>query len=80
MARTPVITADLGGMAELIRHGENGLLFKVGDPNDLYVKMKMVINDRNLVETLAAGIKPVKTIEKDASDFEQRYLSLLKQI
>lgn len=80
MARTPVITSDLGGMAELILHGENGLLFKVGDPEDLYVKMKMVINDRSLVETLAEGIKLVKTIEKDTSDFEQRYLSLRKQI
>lgn len=32
---TPVIASDLGAMAELVRHGYNGLLFRAGDARDL---------------------------------------------
>lgn len=32
---TPVITSNLGSMAESVRHRYNGLLFKPGDPEDL---------------------------------------------
>jgi MoaA/NifB/PqqE/SkfB family radical SAM enzyme len=39
-ARVPVITADSGGMAELIRDGENGLLFKFRDAQSLAERMQ----------------------------------------
>jgi glycosyltransferase involved in cell wall biosynthesis/MoaA/NifB/PqqE/SkfB family radical SAM enzyme len=39
-ARVPVITADAGGMAELIRDGENGLLFKFRDAQSLAERMQ----------------------------------------
>jgi len=42
-ARVPVITADHGGMAEYVKHGVNGLLFKHRDPNDLCKQMKKFI-------------------------------------
>jgi len=34
-ARVPVITADAGGMSELVRHGENGLLHRHRDADSL---------------------------------------------
>lgn len=37
--RIPVITADVGGMVEYVAHGENGLLFRHRDANDLAEKM-----------------------------------------
>ncbi|MHC4593571.1 MAG: glycosyltransferase family 4 protein [Planctomycetota bacterium] len=76
-ARIPVITSNFGGMAELVQHGKNGLLFKVGDPDDLYEKIKMIIDNRQLIDQLAIGISSIKTIEEDAKDFEKRYLSLI---
>ena len=51
-ARVPVITADTGGMAELIRDGENGLLFRHRDPASLASKMAMLAADRDLVAQL----------------------------
>ena len=39
-ARVPVITADTGGMAELVRDGENGLLFKFRDTQSLAERMQ----------------------------------------
>ena len=32
---TPVVASNLGAMAEMIRHGDNGLHFRAGDPADL---------------------------------------------
>ncbi len=37
--RIPVITANVGGMAEYVAHGENGLLFRHRDAGDLAAKM-----------------------------------------
>ena len=35
----PVITADIGGMAEYVKHKDNGLLFKFRDVQSLYKQM-----------------------------------------
>ena len=42
--RVPVITADTGGMAEYVRHKENGLLFKFRDEQSLYEQMLWALN------------------------------------
>jgi MoaA/NifB/PqqE/SkfB family radical SAM enzyme len=39
-ARVPVITADTGGMAELVRDGVNGATFKFRDTNSLAERMR----------------------------------------
>jgi len=52
-AGAPVIASDVGAMSEMITHGENGLLFTVGDSNDLVEKVRSVANDRLLAETIS---------------------------
>ena len=58
--RTPVIASDLGGMAELVRHGENGLLFAPGDANDLATQLQRLLENRSLLITLTGGIQTNK--------------------
>ncbi len=48
----PVIASNVGGIPELITHGENGYLFEPGDPNDLERKLDALIGDPILVERL----------------------------
>jgi glycosyltransferase involved in cell wall biosynthesis len=43
-ARVPIITADTGGMAELVQHNVNGLLFIHRDVESLREKMQEAIN------------------------------------
>jgi glycosyltransferase involved in cell wall biosynthesis len=43
--RVPVITADVGGMAELVQHEVNGLLFKHRNPASLAVQMSRLANN-----------------------------------
>jgi len=73
----PVITSDLGGMAELVRDGVSGLVFKTGDAGDLRRKMEMVIKDRSLLERLSEGLPRVKTISENADDMEGIYSRLI---
>ena len=46
--RIPVITADYGGMAEYVRDGVNGLLFKHRDVESLSEKMENLAVDKKL--------------------------------
>ena len=44
-ARVPVITADIGGMAEYVHHEQNGLLFTHRSPSALAEQMQRVVDD-----------------------------------
>ncbi len=48
-----VIGVDAGGTAELIRDGENGYLYKAGDPESLADKVVMAIKNPDLSRTMA---------------------------
>lgn len=53
-ARVPVITADVGGMAEYVEHEVNGLLFRHRDAGDMAVQMQRLRDDPALAERLGA--------------------------
>ncbi len=51
-ARKPVVTANAGGMAELVRHGENGLLFDHRNPTSLADCMQRMLDDPEAARAL----------------------------
>lgn len=53
-ARVPVITSNLGGMAEYVRHEENGLLFQPRDPSSLASRMQRLVDEPALGASLGA--------------------------
>jgi len=77
MAGIPVITSNIGGMAELIRDGENGLLFEVGDSADLAKQMQTVIDNPELIERLKSNIQPVSPIETHTQEIAEVYARLV---
>jgi len=52
-ARVPVITSNIDGPAELITHGENGLLFESENHYDLADKILYLYNNRKKMEALS---------------------------
>jgi len=79
LTRTPVIASNHGGMADLVKHMQNGLLFEVGNPDELAQTISSLVEQPGLLEKLRAGIGPVKTIEEDVLSFlTDRYKSLIK--
>ncbi len=77
LTETPVLASSIGGMAEFVRDGVDGLHFDVGSEEDLAAKMKRVATEPGLLETLrSADWMRVKTIDEDGEVMEARYRSL----
>jgi glycosyltransferase involved in cell wall biosynthesis len=55
---TPVIASAVGGVPELVRHGENGLLVPSGDVDALAEAIQRLLADEALRDRLAAAAAP----------------------
>jgi glycosyltransferase involved in cell wall biosynthesis len=76
-AKIPVIASDVGGISEFVEDGINGLLFERGNVNDLSKQLQRIILEPDLFEKLRAGIKPVKSIDEEISEFDEIYHQLI---
>ncbi len=72
MAKTPVLTSDRGGMAELVEDGKNGLLFRIGDAADLRAKILRLRREPELLESLRS-FPEIKSAADDAAAMERYY-------
>src|SRR5204862_3731208 len=54
----PVICSDIGGMAEKVTHGVNGLHFRANDAINLAETIRMATSSPGLWETLSTGGMP----------------------
>jgi glycosyltransferase involved in cell wall biosynthesis len=71
--KTPVITSNLGGMAELIQHEHNGLVFETGNALDLSRQIRRLLESPELRARLSAEITPVKTVQEEIDEIETLY-------
>ena len=78
LAGVPVVTVDRGGMAELVEDGKNGLLFRLGNVDELRAKVLQLRRDPALLASLRRNFPKLKTIHEDAVQMETRY-ELLKE-
>lgn len=75
----PVIASNSGGNPELVIHGETGLLYELGKPEDLADKMCRLIEDENLSNYISRHasimVREVfanrNTIEKEQEEYEK---------
>lgn len=77
--KTPVICSDTEGMAEIVKHDFNGLIFKLGEAADLTHQMEKIVLDKNIIEKFKKNILPVKSIEEYAREMETVYYTLLER-
>lgn len=56
--RRPIIASDIGGMAEKVRDGIDGLHFRVSNPESLAEAMTRAMHEPGLWDRLHAGTKP----------------------
>ena len=76
-AGCPVIASDLGGMAEVIHHEDNGLLFKSGNVAELARALQRLSEDRNLLEHLAKRAVMPRSIQNYVWQLEGVYEDVL---
>ncbi len=72
-AKIPVVASNLGGMAEVVRHGENGLLFEPGDPEDLARQLSRLIDEPGLLAQLGKNTGNVRTVEDSVDEMLDLY-------
>ena len=76
-AGRPVIASDIGGMAEKVTHGKNGLHFRVRDPLSLADSFRKAAGTPGLWEQLVEGIPAVYSIKVAAPRMAALYRELL---
>lgn len=74
--KTPLIATDLGGLSELIRHEDNGLLFPLNDAATLSKHLLRLVNDRKFLAELRDRIPPERTMSQMVDNIESIYNSL----
>jgi glycosyltransferase involved in cell wall biosynthesis len=75
--RRPVICSDVGGMAEMVRDGIDGLHAPLGDPAGLAEVMRRAASEPGLWRRLVRGITPPPSIAQSASQHLALYHELL---
>ena len=73
----PVICSALGGAAELVTDGVNGLHFPVSDPKALAAAMRRAVEEKELWQRLVDGIRPPVGIGESADRHLAVYETLL---
>ncbi|MEH1981768.1 glycosyltransferase family 4 protein [Nostoc sp.] len=75
-AGCPVIGSDVGGISEIIQHQIDGLLFERGNASELAKSIRILYEDRTLLNKLAQRLSPPKSIEQYVDDLESTYSDL----
>ena len=78
MAGVPVIGAQIGGIVNLVRDQENGLLYDPSSPAALADAISHLVVDRQRLMTLADRAPAVKSIQDDAEEWERTYSDLIE--
>jgi glycosyltransferase involved in cell wall biosynthesis len=78
-AGTPVITAAMAGMKELVRHMKDGLHFRAADSKDLAHQMQRLIDDPDLLTNLRSGIQRPRSIEQEVNELISIYERLCQR-
>jgi glycosyltransferase involved in cell wall biosynthesis len=71
-----VVGTRLGGVAELIRHEENGLLFDVDSSSDLAVQLQRLLDEPDLLPRLRQTQFPFQNFPAEIDRIESLYESL----
>jgi glycosyltransferase involved in cell wall biosynthesis len=76
--RRPVIASGIGGMAEKVAHGVNGLHFRAGDMNSLSDTLREAATSPGLWDKLREGIPQVYRMEEHVAALTELYTQLLR--
>lgn len=74
--KVPVVGTDIGGIAELVTHNRDGLLFAADDAAALASQLQRLLDETGLLEALSSSAPPVRSLADEYDDLERLYRSL----
>jgi glycosyltransferase involved in cell wall biosynthesis len=76
----PVLTSNVGGMAEKVKDGINGFTFRVGDASHLAERIKELLNNPSLLNIFKSNMNQIHipAVEQEAYLYESIYFSLAR--
>ncbi len=79
MCGVPLITSDIGGMAELVPHNVSGLQFKANNSDSLKETILDILDKKYNLAELSKKIPKVKPIRDNALEIQDYYFKLLNK-
>jgi glycosyltransferase involved in cell wall biosynthesis len=76
----PVICSDIGGMAEKVIDGVNGLHFTAGDPRSLATVLRRAASDPELWDRLRKGAPRIYSIKDQVAYLKGLYRGLAARV
>jgi len=76
-AGCPVVGSDMPGIAEIIEHKKNGLLFGAGDPSQLAAAIETLLNNRGLLKKLSNNARRPLSIQDYVAKLTEIYGGLI---
>jgi len=77
---TPMVSFAVGGVPELVRPGQTGLLARPEDPTDLAAKIIELLEDDDLRQRMAKTCRDVAVAEYSIELQADRYIALYRQV
>lgn len=74
-----VVGSRLGGIAELVTDGHDGLLFEPGNAAELATCLRRLVDEPALLERLRSGIRPPRTMADVAREMADLYRALIDE-
>jgi glycosyltransferase involved in cell wall biosynthesis len=71
--RLPVLGADVGGIPDFVRDGDNGLLFRGNDRRHLAQRLIEAVENPRMLTDMRARVRQPKDIEAHAAELEPIY-------
>jgi glycosyltransferase involved in cell wall biosynthesis len=79
ITRTPVVASRIGALPEIVRDGVNGFLFEAGNAEDLSAKMRLFLDNPDLVDTLAANPASVRSSADESIALASLYRMIMSK-
>jgi glycosyltransferase involved in cell wall biosynthesis len=78
--KVPVIASNVGSLADLVEHGKSGLLFEMGNADDLARQLGKLAEKPQQVKHLKTGIPEVRTIDDNIDELLDIYARLTRDL
>ena len=79
MLGTPVVATSIGGVPELIKHGEDGFLYTPGDANGLKFFVKQMNENKDMILKMSKNAKE-KSKNYELSKYQDEFMKVVNKV